>query len=63
MQLRIHTLQIRQRNLLPQNHLVETDNEIRVQEPAMEDRQTHTPSNELEVVQMLRVDAGGRVDL
>ena len=63
MQLHINTLQIRQRHLLPQNHLIEANNEIRVQKATMEDRQDHAAANELEVVQVFRVDPRRGVDL
>lgn len=63
MKLRIHTLQIGQSDLLAKDHLVEADDEVCVQEPSMEDAQAEATANELEVVQMLRIDARRRVDL
>ena len=63
MQLGIDTLQISQRNLLLQDHLVEADDEVRVQETAMEDAETQAATDELEVVQVLGVDTRGGVDL
>jgi len=63
MEVSIDTLHILQRNLLPKNHLVEGSNEECVQETTVEDGQTNNTSNELEIVQVLRVDAGMRIDL
>jgi hypothetical protein len=63
MEIRIHTLHVLQRNLLPQNHLVKCSNEESVQKAAMENGQTNNAPNELEVVQMLGVDARMRVNL
>jgi hypothetical protein len=63
MQLGIHTLQISRCDLFLQNHLIEADNEVGVQEPTMEDTQTQAPTNKLEVVQMLGIDARCRIDL
>jgi len=59
----IYTLQVCNHNLLFQDHLVERDNEVCIQESTMEDAQTETPSNELEVVQVLRIDTRSGVDL
>jgi hypothetical protein len=59
----IHTLHILQRHLLPQNHLVESSDKESIQKSAVENGQTNNTTNELEVVQMFRVDAGVRVDL
>ena len=63
MQLDIHTFQVRQRNLLLENHLVEADDEVGIQESTMEDTQTQAPTDELEIVQMLGIDTRRRVDL
>lgn len=52
----IDGLEIRKRDLLLQDHLVETDDEVCVEEATVEDTETETATNELEVVQMLRVD-------
>lgn len=62
-QLDVDALQIRDRHLLLQDHLVEADDEVRVQEPAVEDRQAQAAADELEVVQVFRVDARRGVDL
>lgn len=59
----IHALHVLQRHLLPQNHLVERANKESVQEATMEDGQTDNAPNKLEVVEMLWIDAGVRVDL
>lgn len=63
MQFSIYTLQVRDHNLLLQDHLVECDNEVCIQEPTVEDAQAETPSNELEVVQMLGIDTRSGIDL
>lgn len=63
MQLRIDAFEIGERHLLPENHLVEGGNEVRVQEATVEDAEAQAPTNELEVVQVLGVDARRRVDL
>ena len=54
-QLSIHTFQICQRHLLLQNHLIETDDEVGIEESSVEDCQSKSTSNELEVVQVLRI--------
>ena len=63
MEFGIYTLQVRDNHLFLQDHLVECDDKVGIQEPTMEDTQTETPSNELEVVEMLWIDARSRVDL
>lgn len=63
MQLYVNTLQIRQCHLLFKNHLVEANNEIRIQEPTMEDTKAEASTNKLEVIQMFRVDARRRIYL
>ena len=63
MQLGIDTLQISERNLLLQDHLVECRDEVGIQEATVEDAETQAATDELEVVQVLGVDAGRRVDL
>lgn len=63
MQFGVDTLQVHESHLLLQDHLVEGSDEVGIQEPAVEDAQTQTATDELEVVQMFRVDARGRVDL
>lgn len=62
-QLGIHTLEIRESDLLVQNHLVETDNEVGIDESTMEDSQPEATTDELEVVEMLRVNTRRGVDL
>jgi len=59
----IDTLHIRQNYLLPQNHLVKRSNEEGIQKASVEDGQTDYTTNELEVIQMLGIDAGVRVNL
>ena len=63
MELGIHTLHIKQVDLLLQDHLVECANEEGVQESPMEDSQADHTSNKLEVAQMLRIDSRVRIDL
>lgn len=63
MKLCVHTLQVGQSDFLAENHFVEADNEVSVQESAMEDAQPEATTDELEVVQMLWIDSGRWVDL
>jgi hypothetical protein len=63
MEFSIYTLQVCDNNLLLQDHFVECDDEVGIQEPTMEYPKTETSSDELEVVQMLWVDTRSRVDL
>lgn len=62
-QILVHTLHVLQRHLLPQHHLIERPDKEGIQETTVENGQPHHTSDELEVVQMLRVDARVRVDL
>ena len=59
----VYALQVCDHNLLLEDHFVERDDKVCIQEPTMEDPQTEAPPDELEVVQMLGVDTRGRVDL
>jgi len=59
----VNTLHVRKCDLLAQHHLVKGANEEGIQETTMENRQANNTADELEVVQMLWVDAGMRVDL
>jgi hypothetical protein len=59
----VDALQICQSDLLLEDHFVKTDDKVCIQESTMEDTKTKTSTNELEVVQMFRVDTGCRVDL
>jgi hypothetical protein len=63
MKFSIHTLQIGKGDFLLQDHLVETDDKVRVQESTMENGETQATTDELEVVEMFWVDTTGRVDL
>jgi hypothetical protein len=63
MQLGVHTLQVGKRNLLLQDHLVETDDKVGIEESTVEDSETENTADEFEVVQVFRVDATVRVDL
>ena len=56
MQFRIDTFQICQCDFLLQNHLVETDNKVGIQETTMEDAKPKASANELEVIQMFWID-------
>ena len=62
-QLGIDALQVGDDDLLAEDHLVERSNEVRVQESPVEDTETQATPDELEVVQVLRVDTRRRVDL
>lgn len=59
----IHSLHILDLHLLSQHHFIECSNEEGIEEAAMEDGQTNDTSNEFEVIQVTRVDAGVGVDL
>lgn len=63
MKLGIYALQVGKSDLLLQDHLVERSDEVRIEEAAMEDTEPKTSTDELEVVQVLGVDARRRVDL
>lgn len=63
MDIGIDRLEIGQCDLLFQDHLVERNDKEGIQQTAVKNRQTDDTSNELEVVQVLRVDVGVRVDL
>lgn len=49
--------------MFAKNHFVETWHKVGIEESAMEDRQTQAPPNELEIAQMIRIDARCWVDL
>jgi hypothetical protein len=59
----VDTLHILQSDLLPKHHLVEGANEERIEEPAVENGESDHTTDELEIIQMLGVDAGMRVYL
>jgi len=59
----VDTLEILERDLLLEDLLVERDDEVRVEETTVENTEANTSTNEFEVVQVLRVDTGVRVDL
>jgi len=63
MQIRIHALQVRQGDLPVQDHLVQADHEVRIQEPAVENTEADTTPNKLEIVEMFWVDSRCRVNL
>lgn len=63
MKLSIDTLKIREGDLLFQDHFVEANNEVGIQEPSMENSEAQAASNELEIVKMLRVYPRGWVNL
>ena len=62
-QLSIHALQVRKRDLLAEDHLVERRDEVGIQEATVEDAKPQAPADELEIVQVLRVDTRRWVDL
>lgn len=51
------------RHFLPQDHLVESANEECIEKASVEDSQAYHSADEFEVIEMLRVDSGVRVDL
>ena len=59
MELGVDALQVSERDLFRDDHLVEARNEVCVEESSMEDGQADNPTDELEVVKVLRVDTGG----
>ena len=61
--LSIDALEISQGDLLAKDHLIECGNEVRIQEAPVEDTKTQAATNELEVVEMLRIDSRGWIDL
>lgn len=63
MKLGVYTLEIGQGDLLLEDHLVESDDEVGVQETTVEDTQSEHTSDKLEVVQVFRVDSRVGVDL
>lgn len=62
-QLCVYTLQVRDGHLLAEDHLVERRDEVRIEETTVEDTETQAAADKLEVVQVLGVDTGCRVDL
>lgn len=56
MQVFVNAFHILKSDLLPQHHFVEGSDEERIQETAVENSKADDPANELEVVEMLRVD-------
>ena len=56
MQLRVDALEVRDDDLLAEHHLVERSDEVGIQEPAVENTEAQAPTDELEIVQVLRVD-------
>ena len=63
MEVGIHALHIRQGDFLSQNHLVESPDEESIEETSMKYSQANHSSDELEVIEMLRVYSRVRVDL
>ncbi len=57
MQFSVNALEISECNLLLQDHLVERGDEVGIQETTVEDTKTQASANELEVVQVLRIDS------
>ena len=62
-QLGVDALQIGDDDLLAEDHLVERGDEVRIEEPPVEDAETQAATDELEVVQVLGVHARRGVDL
>ena len=46
-----------------QDHLIETRNEVGIEESSMKDCEPEASANKLEVAQMIRIDARGGIDL
>lgn len=63
MKLGVYTLEIGQGDLLLEDHLVESDDKVGVQETTVEDTQSEHTSDKLEIVQVFRVDSRVGVDL
>jgi hypothetical protein len=63
MELGIDALEVTERNLLRDDHLVEARDEVGIEESAVEDGQADDPPNELEVVEVLWVHTRRRGDL
>lgn len=61
--LRIYALQIGQCNFLVDHHLVKADYEEGVQEAFVEECQSYTPANEMEVTEMFRIYSRCGIDL
>jgi hypothetical protein len=62
-QLGVDALKVGEGDLLLEDHLVEADDEIRVEEATVEYAEPEATADKFEVVQVLRVHAGRRVDL
>jgi len=56
MKISIDRLQIHQSHGLSEDHLVETRYEVCIKEAAVEDGETETATNELEVTQMIGIN-------
>lgn len=63
MQLCIHAFQVRQRDPLTEDHLVQASDKVGVYESAMENGETEATSDELEIVQVFWVDTRCWIDL
>lgn len=63
MEFSINGLKVRECDLLPQNHLVEADDKVCIEETSVEDAKAKTAPDKLEVIQMFRINARRRVDL
>ena len=59
----VHALKIRQCDFLLQYHFMERNDKVSVKESSVENAQAKNPSDELEIVEMLRVYAGSGIDL
>jgi hypothetical protein len=63
MEVGIHSLHVRERNPLPQDHFVESANKECIQEPSVENGQANNSADELEIVEMLWVNTRVGIDL
>ena len=63
MQFSVNTLQVCQSDLLLEDHLVETDNEVGIQEATVKNTETEASTDEFEIIQMFGIDTRSRVDL
>ena len=59
----IYTLQICKSHILCKHHLVETGNEVCIEESSVEYSQAHDPADEFEVTEVIGIHARRRIDL
>lgn len=63
MEIFVDSFHVLKSDLLSEHHLVERANEKRIQKSSVENRKANNSPDELEIVQVLWVDAGVRVNL